>query len=176
MAIYEFEGKRPQIGKLCFIHPQAAVIGDVQLGDGCFVGAGAVIRGDYGKIVIGAGSNVQENAIIHAEPETIALLEENVLVGHAAIIHGPCLIQHNVTVGMGSIVSNGCELHSESLLASGSVLPPRKIVPTRKLAMGNPAQVVKDLEEQHVVYNQIGTQLYQDLAQRCIKGLKLIEE
>jgi len=114
LAIYEFEGKRPQIGQQCFIHPQATVIGDVQLGDNCFVGAGAVIRADYGKIVIGAGSNIQENAVIHAEPDTIALLEENVLIGHAAIVHGPCLIQHNVTVGMGSIISNGCELHSES--------------------------------------------------------------
>jgi len=176
LAIYEFEGKRPQIGQQCFIHPQATVIGDVQLGDNCFVGAGAVIRADYGKIVIGAGSNIQENAVIHAEPDTIALLEENVLIGHAAIVHGPCLIQHNVTVGMGSIISNGCELHSESLLGSGSVLPPNQIVPSRKLAMGNPARVVKDLDDKYVVYNQLGTQLYQDLAQRCAKGLKLIEE
>jgi len=176
LAIYEFEGKRPQIGTLCFIHPQATVIGDVQLGDHCYVGAGAVVRADYGKIVVGAGSNIQENAVIHAEPETIALLEENVLIGHSAIIHGPCLIQHNVTVGMGSIVSNGCELHSESLLGSGSVLPPNQIVPSRKLAMGNPAKVVKDVDEKYIMYNQIGTQMYQDLAQRCIKGLKLIEE
>ena len=135
-----------------------------------------MIRADYGKIVIGAGSNIQENAVIHAEPETIALLEENVLIGHAAIVHGPCLIQHNVTVGMGSIISNGCELHSESLLGSGSVLPPNQIVPSRKLAMGNPARVVKDLDDKYVVYNQLGTQLYQDLAQRCTNGLKLIEE
>lgn len=176
MAIYEFEGKRPQVGKLCFIHPQAAVIGDVELGDKCFVGAGAVIRGDYGKIVIGAGSNIQENAIIHAEPDTIALLEENILVGHGAIIHGPCLIQNNVTVGMGAIVSNGCELEAESLLGSGSVLPPNQRVPRRKLAVGNPARVVKDLDEKYVVYNQIGVQLYQELAQRCNKSLKLIEE
>ncbi|MGE5389850.1 MAG: gamma carbonic anhydrase family protein [Deltaproteobacteria bacterium] len=176
MAIYEFEGKRPLIGQHCFIHPQAVLIGDVQLGERCFVGAGAVIRADYGKIVVGAGSNIQENAVIHAEPETIALLEENVLIGHAAIIHGPCLIQHNVTVGMGSIISNGCELHSESLLGSGSVLPPNQIVPSRKLAMGNPARVVKDLDDKYVMYNQLGTQLYQDLAGRCIKGLKLIEE
>ena len=176
MAIYEFEGKRPLIGQHCFIHPQAAVIGDVHLGERCFVGAGAVIRADYGKIVVGSGSNIQENAVIHAEPETIALLEENVLIGHSAIVHGPCLIQHNVTVGMGSIVSNGCELHSESLLGAGSVLPPNQTVPSRKLAMGNPARVVKDLDDNYVMYNQLGTQLYQELAQRCVKGLKLIEE
>ncbi|WP_083454018.1 gamma carbonic anhydrase family protein [Syntrophomonas palmitatica] len=164
------------MGKSCFVHPQAAVIGDVELGDNCYVGAGAILRGDYGKIVVGPGSNIQENAVIHTEPDTIALLEENVLIGHAAIVHGPCLIQHNVTVGMGSIISTGCELASESLLASGSVLPPNKCVPSRKLAMGNPAVVVRDLDDNHIAYNQIGVKLYQDLAVRCTKGLKLITE
>jgi len=176
LALYEFEGKRPRIGKDSFVHPQAVVIGDVELGDNCYVGAGAVVRGDYGRIVIGNGTNIQENCVIHAEPETICLIEDNVLIGHAAIVHGPCLVQHGVTVGMGSIVSTGCELEAESLLGSGSVLPPRQTIPSRKLAMGNPARVVKDLGENHIIYNQIGVKLYQDLAIRCQIGLKLIDD
>ena len=176
MALYEFEGKRPLIGKDSFVHPRAVVIGEVELGERCFVGAGAVIRGDYGKIVIGNGTNIQENCIIHSEPETIAIIEENTLIGHSAIVHGPCLVQHNVTVGMGSIICAGCELENDSLLAAGSILPPGRNIPKGKIAMGNPARVVKDLDEQNKLYNQIGVQLYQDLAQRCIKGLKLIEE
>lgn len=176
MAIYEFEGKRPVIGKDCFIHPQAVVTGEVEIGERCFVGSGAVIRGDYGKIVVGNGTNIQENCIIHSEPDTIAIIEENCLIGHSAIVHGPCLVQQNVTVGMGSIVSSGCELESESLLAAGSVLPPGRTVPKGKIAMGNPARVVRDLDEQNRIYNQIGVKLYQDLALRCIDGLKLIKD
>ncbi len=175
MALYEFEGKRPVIPASCFIHPQAVIIGEVVLGENCYVGAGAVLRGDYGKIVIGSGSNIQENSLIHSEPETIAILEENVLVGHAAVIHGPCLVKANTTVGMMSLVSAGCELGRESLLAAGSILPPGRIIPDRKVALGNPAQAIKDVTEHMVMYNQIGVQLYKDLNQRCKAGLKLIE-
>ena len=176
MAIYEFEGKRPIIGKLSFIHPQAVIIGEVEIGERCYVGVGAVVRGDYGKIVIGNGSNIQENCTLHSEPDTIAILEENVLIGHAAVVHGPCLIKNNVTIGMGAIVSANTEIEQESLLAAGSILPPGKSIPSRKIAMGNPARVVKDVGDYNIVYNQLATKLYQDLAGRCLTGLKLIEE
>lgn len=98
------------------------------------------------------------------------------MVGHAAIVHGPCLIKHNATIGMGSIVSSNTEVGEESLLAAGSILPPGKSVPPRKIAMGNPARVVKDMDDYNLVYNQVAVKLYQDLAQRCTNGLKLIEE
>jgi carbonic anhydrase/acetyltransferase-like protein (isoleucine patch superfamily) len=176
LAIYEFEGKRPVIGMSSFIHPQAVVIGEVEIGNNCYVGAGAVVRGDYGKIAVGNGSNIQENCTIHSEPETIAILEENVLVGHGAIVHGPCLIKSNATIGMGAIVSSNTEVGEKSLLAAGSILPPGKNVPSRKVAMGNPARVVKEMDDYNLVYNQVAVKLYQDLAERCINGLKLIEE
>jgi len=159
-----------------FIHPQAVVIGEVEIGNNCYVGAGAVVRGDYGKIAVGNGSNIQENCTIHSEPETIAILEENVLVGHGAIVHGPCLIKSNATIGMGAIVSSNTEVGEKSLLAAGSILPPGKNVPSRKVAMGNPARVVKEMDDYNLVYNQVAVKLYQDLAERCINGLKLIEE
>jgi len=176
VPLYEFEGKRPVIPESCFIHPQAVVIGDVVLGEKCYVGAGAVIRGDYGRIVIGDGSNIQENCLIHSEPEAIALLEDNVLIGHGAIVHGPCLIKTNTTVGMMSLVSTDCELGRESLLAAGSILPPGRIIPDRKVALGNPAKAIKDVTEYMVMYNQVGVKLYQDLTIRCKTGLKLIED
>ena len=176
MPLYEFEGKRPIIPESCFVHPQAVIIGEVVLGEKCYVGAGAVLRGDYGKIVIGNGSNLQENCLIHSEPETIAILEENVLVGHAAVVHGPCLIKSNTTVGMVSLVSAGCELGKESLLAAGSILPPGRIIPDRKVALGNPAKAIKDVTDYMVMYNQIGVKLYQELNERCKTGLKLIQK
>lgn len=176
MPLYEFEGKRPVIADSCFIHPQAVIIGDVKMGENCFVGAGAVIRGDYGRVVIGDGCNVQENCVIHSEPETSAILEDNVLVGHGAVVHGPCLLKTYSTVGMMALVSSGCELGRESLLAAGSILPPGRVIPDRKLALGNPAKAVKDVTDYMVMYSQVATKLYQDLAARCKTGLKLIQE
>lgn len=176
MPIYEFEGKKPVIPTSTFIHPQAVIIGDVVFGENCYVGAGAIVRGDYGNIIIGDGTNIQENCVIHSEPETTALFEENVLIGHGSIVHGPCVIKHNSTVGMGSVVNSGTTIEEESLLAAGSVLPPRKTIPKRKIAMGNPAKVVKDLDDNMLAYNKIATKLYQDLAARCKTGLKLISE
>jgi len=176
MPLYEFEGKRPVIPKSTFIHPQAVIIGSVELGEGCFVGAGAVIRGDFGRIVIGKGSNIQDNCVIHADVDTIAIIEDNVLIGHGAIVHGPCLIKEFAVIGMGSIVSTGCEIGYESVLASGSVLPPGRIVLPRKLVMGSPANIVKDMSEEMTNTMKTGLQYYQALAGRCINGLKLITD
>lgn len=175
MPFYEFEGKRPIIGENSFVHPQATIIGEVKVGNNCFVGAGAVLRGDYGCIEIGNGSNIQENAVMHAEPGTVAVIGEDVLIGHAAIVHGPCTIHNRVIIGMGSLISTACEMGEGSFLAAGSVLPPGRTIPTNKLAMGNPATVVKDVSGDLAQYNAIGVKLYQDLAIRCQKGLKLIE-
>lgn len=176
MAFYEFEGKRPVIGKDSFVHPQAVVIGDVKIGDRCYVGAGAILRGDYGAIIIGNGTNIQENCVLHAEPDTTALIGEDALVGHGAIVHGPCILHNNALVGMGAVVSNQCEIGAGSLLAAGSVLPPGRKIPARQLAMGNPAKAVRELTDDLLLYNTIAVKLYQDLAIRCQKGLKLIEQ
>ncbi|HWP98501.1 MAG TPA: gamma carbonic anhydrase family protein [Syntrophomonadaceae bacterium] len=176
MALYEFEGKHPLIPENSFVHPQASVIGEVELGEGCFIGPGAVIRGDYGRIVVGRGSNVQDNSVIHADPDSIAIIEDNVIIGHGAILHGPCLVKQGAMVGMGAIVSNGCELGLGSVLAAGSLLTPGQIIPDHKVALGNPALIIKDLSDNTSTYLDMGARLYQELSVRCVKGLKLIPE
>ena len=175
MPLYEFEGKRPEIGKDSFIHPQAVVMGEVKIGQNCYVGAGAILRGDYGGIIIGNGSNIQENAVMHAEPGTTAQIGEEVLVGHGAIVHGPCIIHDRVIIGMGSLISNQCEMETGSFLAAGSVLPPGRKISAHQLAMGNPAKEVREVSENLAQYNGLAVKLYQDLAIRCQTGLKLIE-
>lgn len=172
MPLYEFEGKKPVIGENTFVHPQAVIIGDVTIGKNCYIAAGAVLRGDYGKIIIADGTNIQDNAILHIEPGTEAIIGENVLVGHAAIVHGPCIVKENVIIGMGSIVNAGCQIEAEAMLAAGSLLPPGKTIPNRKLAMGNPAKIVKDADENMLNYNRLGVKIYQDLASRSFNGLK----
>jgi carbonic anhydrase/acetyltransferase-like protein (isoleucine patch superfamily) len=174
MPLYEFESKYPVVSKSTFVHPQAVIIGEVELGEGCYIGAGAVIRGDFGKIVIGSGSNVQDNCVIHADIETLADIGDNVLIGHGAVIHGPCIINEYAVIGMGSIVFNGSELGYESLLSAGSVLLPRCTVPARKLAMGNPAVIIKEMSAKMITKNKDGLRHYQELCKRYIDGLKLL--
>jgi len=176
MPLYEFEGKRPVIGANSFVHPQAVVIGEVNIGQNCYVGAGAIVRGDYGSILIGNGTNIQEGSVLHTEPGTSAQIGEDVLIGHGAIVHGPCTIHDRAIIGMGSIVSARCEMEAGSFLAAGSVLPPGRIIPARQLAMGNPAKPVREVPEELAHYNGLAVKLYQDLALRCQNGLKLIED
>jgi len=176
MALYKFDGKRPEIDKTSFIHPQAAIIGDVHIGRNCYVGAGAVLRGDIGHIHIGDGSNIQDNAVIHVEPGSEAFIADNCLIGHASIVHGPCKIGQFAVVGMGAIVNDGGEIGEGSMLAAGSVLPPGRTIPAGQLAMGNPAKVVKDVHPQLLEYNKIGIRVYQELAARSLNSLELIVE
>jgi len=173
MTLYEFECKYPVVPKSTFVHPQAVIIGSVELGEGCFIGPGAVIRGDFGRIVIGNGTNIQDNCIIHADVDTAAIIGDNILIGHGAIVHGPCLIGEYVVIGMGAIVSSGCELGHESLLAAGSLLTPRSIVPPRKLAIGKPAAFTKDMSEKMITDNKDALQHYQKLSKRYIDGFKV---
>lgn len=174
--LYEFEGKRPVIGQTSFVHPQAVLIGDVILGEECYVGAGAILRSDYGQVVIGNGCNIQENCVVHSQPDSPAVIGDNVLVGHTAIVHGPCELKEGCVVGMGAIVSIGCTLEADSMLAAGSILPPGRTIPARKLAVGNPARVARDVDEQTAAINRIAVQFYRELAGRCLRGLKLIED
>ncbi|HBQ86484.1 MAG TPA: phenylacetic acid degradation protein PaaY [Syntrophomonas sp.] len=172
---YEFEGKRPVVGKTSFIHPQAVIIGDVTIGEKCFIGAGAVLRGDFGQIVIGDGSNIQENSVIHSQSDEAAVIGDNVLIGHTSIVHGPCVIDDNAVIGMGAIVSVDCNIEAGGMLAAGSILPPGHTIPAHKLAVGAPARITKDIDEPTEAFNRVGIQLYQELAGRCLKGLKPIE-
>ncbi len=176
MAIYEFEGNRPVIGKSTYVHPTASVIGNVLIKDKCFVGPGAVIRADYGKVTIGMGCAIEDNCIIHSEPDTIVIMENNILLGHGAIVHGPCLIKNKSIIGMGSVVSSGCEIGPYGFLGAGSVLIHGHHIPEKTMAAGNPAKIKKPLDEKLLTYIKLGTSLYEELGDRYLKGIKLIED
>jgi len=175
MPLYEFEGKCPRLALSSYVHPDAILIGDVIIGEKCYIGPGAVLRGDYGSIIVGDGSNVQDNCVLHVQPNSTAIIEENVDIGHGSIVHGPCSIQNNVIVGMGSIICDGCEVGAGSFLGAGSLLTPNMVIPPHKLVMGSPARVIKDVTEQHRAFNRMAIGLYQDLCERCKQSLKLID-
>ena len=173
MAVYEFEGKRPRIDPSAFVHPEAVIIGGVEIGAGCYVGAGAVLRGDWGDIVVGEGSNVQENCVVHVKTDEIVTLGPSSHVGHGAILHG-CELGFHVLVGMGAILHDRVSVGDEAIIGSGSVLPEGMKVPPGKLVVGIPARIVGDVDQKQKEYSEWGTKIYQALPPRCHASLRRI--
>lgn len=174
MPIYEFEGKRPVIGKGSFIHPEATIIGDVKMGKGCYVGAGARIRGDWGSVVIGDYSNVQENCIIHVHPGAVAQLGDRSHIGHGAILHTPNLGEH-VIVGMGAIVMDWGSIGDGCFIGAGALITERTVIPPLKLVVGVPAKVIGDISGKMKERLDEATAYYISLPTRCHMGLREID-
>ena len=175
MSLYEFEGKRPEIGDGSYIHPQAVLIGSVKIGRGCYIGPGAALRGDFGEIYVGDGSNVQENAVAHASPMHPVIIEEDVIFAHGALIHD-ATVKRGAVVGMGAVVLHRAVVEEESMVAAGAMVSSGFVVPKRKIVAGNPAKVVKDISDKMMEFTRLGLAMYQELPGRYIKGCRLIEE
>ncbi|MCJ7745437.1 MAG: gamma carbonic anhydrase family protein [Actinobacteria bacterium] len=165
MPLYAFEGKKPRIRGTAYVHETAVVTGDVTVGENCYIGAGACLRGDWEEIVVCDGSNIQENVVIHAGPDSITFLGPNSHIGHGAILHG-CRLEEHVLVGMGAIINDGAHLGEGAVIASGALVPPGMEVPAGKLLVGVPARVTKDVDEQTRQFIWMGTRLYQTLPGR----------
>lgn len=160
--IYSFKGFIPVVHASSFIHPQAAVTGNVIIGKNVYVGPGAAIRGDWGGIVIEDGCNVQENCTIHMFPGVTVLLKEGAHIGHGAIIHG-AVIGKNCLIGMNSVIMDNVELGDECVVGALSFIKANEKVPARSLLMGNPARIVKQVSDEMVAWKTAGTRLYQAL-------------
>ncbi|MBM4331056.1 MAG: hypothetical protein FJ117_07475 [Deltaproteobacteria bacterium] len=173
MAIYEFEGKRPQVGETSFVHPAAILIGGVTIGENCYIGPGAVLRGDFGYVEVNDGSNIQENCVIHTFPEQTARLGRDSHIGHGAIVHGS-KIQENVLVGMGAILHEGVEIGDNCIIGSGCVITANQIIPAGKLVVGVPGKIVSDVTPAMNKAKVAGTRLYQTLPRRYKESFRLI--
>ncbi|MFH1036090.1 MAG: gamma carbonic anhydrase family protein [Pseudomonadota bacterium] len=174
MAIYEFEGKRPQVHATAFVHPQAVLIGRVAIAADCFVGAGAVLRGDFGSISMGQGSNIQENAVAHTHQDGAVVLDAGVIVGHGAILHDALLGQRSF-VGMNAVLLPGVVLEEGAMVAAGAVLPAGMLVPAGQIAAGNPARLGKTVSPALRQQLEEGLALYQGLPRRCLEGLRRLD-
>ena len=160
--IYEFNGYRPVVHESSFIHPLAAVTGNVIIGKNVYVGPGAAVRGDWGEIIIEDGCNVQENCTIHMFPGITVLLKEGAHIGHGAIIHG-ATVGINVLVGMNAVVMDHVLIGNHSIVGALSFVPEGMQIPERKIVAGNPAKIIKDVSEEMIEWKTKGTQLYQAL-------------
>ncbi len=174
MAIYEFNGIKPVIHQTAFIHPQAAVTGNVIIGKDVYIGPGAAIRGDWGKIVIEDGCNVQENCTIHMFPGVTVLLKEAAHIGHGAIIHG-ATIGKNCLIGMNAVIMDEVELGDECIVGALSFVKQGGKIPSRSLVAGNLAKIIKEVSDEMISWKTQGTKLYQKLPKQCIETLKACE-
>tara|TARA_R110002050_G_scaffold290260_1_gene443686 strand:- start:7982 stop:8572 length:591 start_codon:yes stop_codon:yes gene_type:complete len=172
--IYEFEGYIPVIHETAFIHPLASVIGNVQIGAHVFVGSGAAIRGDIGKIIIEDGCNVQENCIIHMFPGKTVVLKEMAHIGHGAIVHG-ANVGKNTLIGMNAVLMDDAQIGDECVIGALCFVPAGKEIPARSVAVGNPAKIVKEVSDKMLGWKTDGTLLYQKLAASSRENLKEVE-
>ena len=160
MAVYEFDGFIPVIHESAFIHPQANVTGNVFIGKDCYIGPGAVLRGDWGKIVLEDGCNVQENCVVHMFPGTTVILKEGAHIGHGAIIHG-ATVGKNSLIGMNAVLMDDCQIGDECIVGALAFVSAETVFENRSLVVGNPAKKVKDISDQMITWKTKGTGLYQ---------------
>lgn len=174
MAIYEFDGFRPVVHESAFVHPAAVVTGNVVIGADCYIGPGCALRGDWGRIVIEAGCNVQENCVIHMFPGTTVTLREAAHVGHGAIIHGGTL-GRNCLIGMNAVIMDNAVIGEGCIVGALCFVPGDMVIPDRKVVVGNPAKIVKDVSDEMLAWKTEGTGLYQQLPQMCHDTLRPCE-
>jgi carbonic anhydrase/acetyltransferase-like protein (isoleucine patch superfamily) len=166
--IIEYEGKRPRIGQNVFIAPTAVIIGDVEIGDGASVWYGAVLRGDEGRIVIGRGSNVQDNAVIHTTPEIPTIIKEDVTIGHGALLEG-CTVEEGAVIGMGAIALHAAVIGRRAMVAAGGVVTPGAVIPPGALAAGSPAAVKKELSGAALASVERSAKTYHELSAHYLR-------
>lgn len=167
VKVYSIEGVTPVVHPDSYVHPSAVIIGDVVIGPDCYIGPNACLRGDFGRILIERGVNVQDCCVIHGFPERDTVVEENGHIGHGAVLHC-CRIGRNALVGMNAVVMDKAEVGEASIVAAMAFVKAGTQVPPRSLVAGIPARVMRVLTEQEMAWKTEGTLLYQDLARRSM--------
>jgi phenylacetic acid degradation protein len=171
---YSLEGVRPVIHPSAFVHPTAVLIGDAIVGPRCYVGPGAAMRGDFGRVMLEEGANLQDNCIMHAFPGVDCVIEVDGHIGHGAILHG-CRVGRNALVGMNSVVMDGAVIGDSAMVAAMAFVKAGFVVPPRTLVAGTPAKILRELGDEEIAWKEEGTRDYQRLAERCHASLRECE-
>lgn len=174
MPCYEIDGVVPVVHPSAFVHESASIIGDVIIGADCYIGPHASIRADFGRIIIGEGSNVQDSVVIHAFPGSDTVLEPHSHIGHSAVLHG-CHIKSYALIGIGSIVLDGAEIGENALLGAGSLVTAGSVIEAGVMAFGNPAKFVKHLDDEAKAWKKQGVEVYKELTKRSLQTLRKVD-
>jgi len=173
MAIYEFEGRVPSIAPNAYVDEDAKVLGDVRIGEQCFIGPGARVRGDYGTIVIGNKTSIQENCVLHARINETCSVGNHVQIGHGALLHN-CTVKDYAVIGVGAVVSDYAVVGVWSIVGEGAVVASNQSIPDGKVAVGVPVKITRDVSDSDKILWSKYKDAYADLALRYPKGLKRI--
>jgi carbonic anhydrase/acetyltransferase-like protein (isoleucine patch superfamily) len=172
---YRLDGRQPVVGIGTYVSETAIVIGDVRIGNNCYIGHGVILRGDYGTIEIGNETAVEEGVIIHAPPQECCSIGNGVIIGHGAIIHAK-RIGDFVGIGMGAILSIRSEVSSGSTVAEGCVVKREQKIPESVVVAGNPAKKLREVSQKERDFWDWSRKLYVDLADKyCKLGMEKIE-
>ena len=174
MACYAINGLVPVVDPTAFVHPMATLVGDVIVGPGCYVAPGASLRGDFGRIILERGSNVQDTCVMHGFPGTDTVVEEDGHIGHGAILHG-CIVKRNAMVGMNAVVMDEAVIGESAIVAACAFVKAGMVIPPRSLAVGTPAKVIRQLSDDEVKWKVSGTRSYQDLTVRSLATLREVQ-
>lgn len=171
MPVYSLEGITPVVHPDAFVHETAVLIGDVIIAAECYIGPNASLRGDFGRIIVEQGANVQDTCVMHSFPDTDCIVERNGHIGHGAVLHG-CRIGVNAMVGMKSVVMDDAIIADSSIVGACSFVPAKFECPPRSLVIGTPARVKRELSNQEIAWKSQGTVEYQQLVERCHGSLQ----
>ncbi|RIX43473.1 MAG: phenylacetic acid degradation protein PaaY [Rhodocyclales bacterium GT-UBC] len=167
LRVYAIDGIVPVVDPTAYVHPSAVLIGDVIVGPGCYIGPCASLRGDFGRLILEAGANLQDTCVMHGFPGTDTVVEENGHIGHGAVLHG-CRIGKNALIGMNAVIMDNAVIGESSIVAASAFVKASVEIPARSLAAGVPAKVIRALSEEEMAWKVDGTRTYQELTRRCL--------
>ncbi|MEH6562295.1 MAG: phenylacetic acid degradation protein PaaY [Marinobacter sp.] len=171
MPCYRIDGVTPVVHPSAYVHPTAVLIGDVHVGPDCYVGPCASLRGDFGRIVMEQGANLQDTCVVHAFPGRDAIIRRNGHIGHGAVLHG-CVIEEDAMVGMNAVVMDEAVIAARSIVGAAAFVKSGFTCEPASLIVGSPAKVLRQLSDKEVGWKQRGTQEYQTLTRRCLENMR----
>ena len=171
LKVYAIDGIVPVVDPTAYVHPSAVLIGDVIVGPGCYVGPCASLRGDFGRLILERGSNIQDTCVMHGFPGTDTVVEEDGHIGHGAVLHG-CRIKRNALIGMNAVIMDNAVIGESSIVAASAFVKAGMEIPPRVLVAGMPAKVIRALSDEEVRWKSAGTATYQDLARRSLATME----
>ena len=174
MPCYSIDGVVPVVHPSAHVHPTAVLIGDVIVGPGAYIGPLASLRGDFGRIVIEAGANVQDTCVMHGFPGSDTVVEVNGHIGHGAVLHG-CVVRRDALVGMNAVMMDEAEVGAQTIVAACAFVRAGVKLPPRSLVAGLPAKVIRPLTDDEIAWKRAGTEVYQDLTRRCLASLHEVQ-
>lgn len=174
VKVYEIDGVRPVVHPTSYVHPTAVLIGDVIVGPRCYIGPLASLRGDFGRLILEEGANVQDCCVMHGFEDGETVIEADGHIGHGAVLHG-CRVGRNAMVGMNAVVMDGAVVGAESIVAAMSFVKAGMVIPPRSMAMGTPARVMRALTDDDVKWKSFGTRQYHQLTTRSLATMREVE-